>query len=157
MRPITALATIFIATLGLSACVENVPEADGVIVLESEYSFNQTIDRIEAEAANRGARIIARVDHAANAATTGVDMDDATLIIFGNPALGTPLIAENRTAGLDLPVRMLVWEEDDDIWIAYTDPGEIALRHGLDAGGEAVTQMIEALEGFAREVAGEDD
>ena len=143
MRPITALATIFIATLGLSACVENVPEADG--------------DRIEAEAANRGARIIARVDHAANAATTGVDMDDATLIIFGNPALGTPLIAENRTAGLDLPVRMLVWEEDDDIWIAYTDPGEIALRHGLDAGGEAVTQMIEALEGFAREVAGEDD
>ncbi|WP_420431976.1 DUF302 domain-containing protein [Hyphobacterium sp.] len=157
MRAILAIATTVIATISLSACAENVPEADGVIVLEIEHSLDQTIDRIETEAANRGARIVARVDHAANAATTGVDIDDATLVIFGNPALGTPLIAESRTAGLDLPVRLLVWEEDGDVWLAYTDPAVIAGRHGIDANSEAVKQMSEALSGFAEEVTADGD
>lgn len=143
------------ATLALAACAPSAPEAEGVIVLESEYSVRETLDRIEAEAESRGARIFARVDHAAGAETTGVEMEPTGLVIFGNPALGTPLIAERRTAGLDLPVRMLVWEDDGEVWLAYTDPDAIAARHGLSSG-DALDQFTEALDGFAREVTGKE-
>ncbi|MCF8879497.1 DUF302 domain-containing protein [Hyphobacterium sp. SN044] len=143
------------ATLAHAACTPSAPQAEGVIVLESEYSVRETLVRIEAEAESRGARIFARVDHAAGAETAGVEMEPTGLIIFGNPALGTPLIAERRTAGLDLPVRMLVWEDDGEVWLAYTDPDAIAARHGLSRG-DALDQFTEALNGFAREVTGEE-
>lgn len=143
------------ATLALAACSPSAPVADGVIVMESEYSVTTTLDRIEAEAESRGAQVFARIDHAAGAETTGVEMEPTGLVIFGNPALGTPLIAQSRTAGLDLPVRMLVWEDDGEVWLAYTDPGAIAARHGINSG-DALDQMTEALDGFAREVTGND-
>ena len=143
------------ATLTLAACSQSAPVADGVIVMESEHSVRTTLDRIEVEAESRGARVFARIDHAAGAQTTGVEMEPTGLVIFGNPALGTPLIAQSRTAGLDLPVRMLVWEDNGDVWLAYTDPGAIADRHGVNSG-DAVDQLTEALDGFAREVTGEE-
>ncbi|MHA6289460.1 DUF302 domain-containing protein [Maricaulis sp. CAU 1757] len=154
---LTALILVLIPALALTAC-QRVPKADGVIVRESPHSVAETVDRLEALANSLGANVVARVDHAANAAGTGTQMRPSMVVIFGNPAMGTPLIERSPTAGLDLPVRVLVWQdEDNDVWLAYTDPEHIARRHGIDREDSAVARMVSTLNSMANSVLAEDD
>lgn len=141
----------------LAACGPDRPAADGLIIRESAHSVDETLDRLEDSVEALGGTVFARIDHARGADSIGETMGDTELLIFGNPSLGTPLIQRQRTAAIDLPVRVLAWRENGETWLAYTDPAEIARRHGLNAEGEAVRRMRTALESLVAAAVSEEE
>src|ERR1700753_1067628 len=107
---------------------------NGLITIPSNYSVKQTLDRLEAALKAAGMTIFARVDHAGGAASVGLALRPTELIIFGNPKGGTPLMQANQMVGLDLPLRVLGWEDDaGNCNLTYNDVDWLAARYGLDA------------------------
>jgi uncharacterized protein (DUF302 family) len=116
---------------------------NGLITIASDFSVAETIDRVAEQATAHGLTIFARVDHAAGAAKIGMELRPTQLLIFGNPNGGTPLMQDQQTAGIDLPIKALAWEDADGrIWLGYNDPAWIAERHGL---GEASRKAVDAI------------
>jgi len=116
------------------------------VVKASRYSVAETADRLQAAIEGNGATVIARVDHAANAETAGMELAPTILMIFGNPMLGTPIMQQNRLAGLDLPMKILIWEEDDATKIAYTSPETLRKRWNVEGQDELFGKMAAGLE-----------
>jgi uncharacterized protein (DUF302 family) len=105
----------------------------------------ETVDRLTAAARRAGLQIFARIDHGGNAATIGMRLRPTELLIFGNPRGGTPLMLDGQTAGIDLPVKALAWEDDQGrTWLTYNQARWIARRHGLGAPSEASVSALEA-------------
>jgi uncharacterized protein (DUF302 family) len=126
--------------------------ADGLITLESAYSAAETMDRLAATVTKAGLDVFARVDHAAGAEQVGMPLRPTQLLIFGQARGGTPLMQENQTAGIDLPLKALAWTDaDGKTWLSYNDPEWIAQRHGL---GEPSAQAVQAMRGALAKVAG---
>lgn len=122
---------------------------DGLVKKLSAHSVQTTMDSLENLIRNKGLTVFARIDHAAGAAEVGEVMLPTQLLIFGNPAIGTQLISSNRTVGIDLPIKVLIWEEPDGrVWIAYNDPAYLAERHGIDDRDEVVQKMSRAVKGL---------
>jgi len=118
---------------------------DGMIVVESSHDPEQTARSLVAAIEDRGMTLMARVDHAAAAAKVGLDLRPTEVLIFGNPRGGTPLMQAAQTAGIDLPLKALVWQDDDDrTWLGYNDPHWIAARHGGGLVAETVTNAMAA-------------
>jgi uncharacterized protein (DUF302 family) len=116
------------------AAVDAMPQVteDGVVRVKSAYSMAETIARLEKDVAAKGIKFFIEVDQYKLAADAGIKIRPSTLLIFGNPPLGTLFIAANPLAGLDWPVRLLVFEDEKgDVWTAYTDFGYIARRHQI--------------------------
>lgn len=155
MRPL--LYAIALSVLLILPACQRTPSADGVVVRKSPHSVENTLDRVAAVAESLGAHVLARIDHAEDAATTGVEMAPAGVVIFSNPSMGTPLIAASPTAGLDLPVRVLVWEDDGNTWLAYTDPEALARRHDIDRDHAAIVRMSTTLDSIVNTVLAEPD
>jgi uncharacterized protein (DUF302 family) len=109
----------------------------GIIKVRSAYSRAETIARLKQDVAAKGIRFFSEIDQSQLAADAGINVRPSTLLVFGNPPLGTLFIAANPLAGLDWPVRLLVFEDEKgDVWTAYTDFAYIARRHqiqGMDA------------------------
>lgn len=124
---------------------------DGMIILESRHGPAETAERLIAAIGERGMVVMARIDHAAAAAKVGLDLRPTEVLIFGNPRGGTPLMQAAQTAGIDLPLKALVWRDDAArTWVGYNDPHWIAIRHGASVGGDALTgQMTAALAAVA--------
>lgn len=118
------------------------------IVVESPHSVTVTADRLEAIIDKAPPTLFARVDHAAGAKKAGLELQDATLLIFGAPAIGTPIMQQNIEAGLDLPIRVLIWDEDGQTKIGYLDPQALKARYGIDGADKAFKGMAGALEKF---------
>jgi uncharacterized protein (DUF302 family) len=107
------------------------------------------MDRIESLLKARGILVFARIDFSADAARAGLTMPPEQLLIFGNPKAGTPLMLAAPIAGLDLPLKALVWEDADGrAWIAYNDPQYVVRRHALaptlSANLAAVVPILES-------------
>jgi uncharacterized protein (DUF302 family) len=126
-----------------------VSAADGLVVMKSPHSVAATMDRVEAQAKQRGLTVFARIDHAAGAAKIGKKLRPTQVIIFGNPQGGTPFMECAQTVGIDLPLKILVWEDaSSQVWLGYNDPEYLAKRHG--AGRCAVVANLrKALAGLA--------
>jgi uncharacterized protein (DUF302 family) len=108
--------------------------APGVVRIESHHPVPTTIERLQALLKERGILIFAHIDFAADAQRAGLSMRPEQMLLFGNPKGGTPLMQANPLAGLDLPLKALVWEDGERrTWIAWNDPGYIVQRHGLPA------------------------
>ena len=123
---------------------------EGMVVRESRHGPADTADRLVAAVTGRGLRVMAEVDHAAGAASVGLELRPTKVILFGNPRGGTPLMAAAQSAGIDLPLKALVWQDaEGKTWLGYNDPNWIAERHGVAAavGGpvKAMTEMLEAV------------
>ncbi|HEV2265304.1 MAG TPA: DUF302 domain-containing protein [Stellaceae bacterium] len=119
---------------------------NGLVSVQSNVSASTTLDRLLAALAARKLTVFARVDHAAGAASVGLKLRPTELVIFGNPQGGTALMQDRQTAGIDLPLKALVWEAaDGTAWLAYNDPAWIAQRHGLGAASAAATKAIAAM------------
>ena len=116
---------------------------NGIVTRRSPHSFRDTVSRVEQAARASGARLFGRVDHAANAKLVGLAMEPTELLMFGRPEASSPLMQDRRTCGLDLPLKILVWRDDYDVWLTYNDIGYIALRHGMNAVPDAVAAMHE--------------
>jgi uncharacterized protein (DUF302 family) len=105
---------------------------DGVVVAKSAYPIEETVSRLKEDIADKGIRFFLEVDQAKLAAEAGIDLSPSRLLIFGNPPLGTQFLTSNPVSGLDWPVRLLVFEDQQGaVWTAYTDFRWIAERHGI--------------------------
>ena len=111
------------------------------------------MDRLLTALAKRNLTVFARIDHAAGAAAAGLPLRPTEPVVFGNPKGGTPLMQERQTAGIDLPLKALVWEEADGrTWLTYDEPAWMAQRHGL---GTASAAAVQVMAGMLAAVAGE--
>jgi uncharacterized protein (DUF302 family) len=120
----------------------------GFIQLPSHHSVATTIDRLETMLKEKGILVFARIDFSGDAGRAGLQMRPEQMLIFGNPRAGTPLMLAAPSSGLDLPVKVLVWEAaDGKVWAAYNDPEYVVRRHGLSgslaANLAAVVPIIE--------------
>jgi uncharacterized protein (DUF302 family) len=120
--------------------------ADPWIVRDSSHSVSQTADRLAAAVEAAGAKVFATVDHAAGAKAVGDELAPTVLVIFGNPKIGTPIIKADRRAGLDLPLRLLIWEEGGATRVGYEDPETLKSRYGIEGADESFAAMKNALE-----------
>lgn len=142
-----AVKTLFAATL--LACSTWATAADGLIALKSPRSAKETMDRLESLVKERGLNVFLRIDHAAGAAKIGKTLRPTELLVFGNPQGGTPMMECAQTAGIDLPLKALVWEDASaQVWLGYNDPGYLAQRHGA-AECPAAANLRKALGGIA--------
>jgi len=104
---------------------------------------------MEAALKDAGAKIVAHLDHTAEAKAIGRPMRPTALLIFGNPAVGAPLMLRNQTIGIDLPMKALAWEDEQgQVWLTYNAPAYLAERHGVSGSTEALEAMRKALERF---------
>lgn len=123
--------------------------ADGLITVKSPHDPGQTVARFESVVTAKGMKVFARIDHAAGAAGIGQTLRPTTLIVFGNPKGGTPLMQCAQSAGIDLPLKALVWQDAaGQTWLGYNDPAWIAARHGA-ADCAVVPKMLKALSAFS--------
>jgi uncharacterized protein (DUF302 family) len=124
---------------------------EGLITIKSSNGPQETVDKLEAAVTAKGLTVFAKVDHAAGAAAVELPLRPTQLIIFGNAKGGTPLMQSAQTSGIDLPLKMLVWQDaSGDTWLSYNDPAWIAKRHGLGETVEGpVKAMTAALHAFA--------
>jgi uncharacterized protein (DUF302 family) len=127
---------------------------DGLVTSLSSFGPKETMDRLVAALAGCGMSILARIDHAAAAAKVGMHLRPTEVVIFGNPRAGTPLMQATQTIGIDLPLKALVWQDNDGkTWLAYSDPAWLAKRHGLFIGSAGnLRAMADALAAAAAEV-----
>ena len=123
--------------------------ADGLVEVKSAHPPKATLDRFEAAAKERGLIVFARIDHAAGAQKVGKTLRPTELLIFGNPQGGTPLMECAQSAGIDLPLKALVWKDaQGQSWLGYNDPAWLAQRHGA-ASCPVVENLKKALSGLA--------
>ncbi|OIQ98143.1 camphor resistance protein CrcB [mine drainage metagenome] len=126
--------------------------AEGLVTVKSPHSVVATMDRFEALAKQRGLTVFARIDHAVGAAKIGKTLRPTQVIIFGNPQGGTPFMECAQTVGIDLPLKVLVWEDASaQVWLGYNDPEYLARRHGVEHC-PAVENLRKALAGLAESV-----
>ena len=105
----------------------------GIIDLPSSHSVPETVDRLESLLKAKGMKIFARIDQAAEAGAVGLTMQPMVLLIFGDPAAGTPLMKRYPSLAMDLPLKALVWESaEGKVWVSYNSPEFLRQRHGLD-------------------------
>jgi uncharacterized protein (DUF302 family) len=108
------------------------PGDDGIVKVKSAYSVEESIERIKADIAAKGIVFFMQVDQAQLAANAGIKLRPSTLLVFGNPALGSQFITSKPESGLDWPVRLLVHQDEAGyVWATYTDFGWLARRHGI--------------------------
>ena len=131
------LAFSLMASTAIPANAEGVKpavSASGVIATRSAYGMEETVERLKKDIAAKGITFFQQIDQAALAAKAGIELRPSILLIFGNPPLGTQFITANPQAGLDWPVRLLVYRDDKGaVWTAYTDFAWIAKRHGVQS------------------------
>ena len=126
-------------------------ERTGLITQASAHDVAETARRFRAEAEHAGFTIFAEIDHAAGAEAVGLALRPTLLLIFGAARGGTPLMQLDQVAGIDLPLKALVWRDADGaVALTYNDPAWIAERHGLGRGADApVRAMAEGLSKLA--------
>ncbi len=123
----TAIAFLIFAFAGAARAGD-----DGVVRVKSAYPMAETIARLKQDVAAKGITFFSEVDQKALAEKAGIAIRPSTLLLFGNPPLGTQFINSKPEAGLDWPVRLLVQQDDQgNVWAIYSDFGWIARRHGI--------------------------
>jgi uncharacterized protein (DUF302 family) len=129
----------------------NESHIEGLTTIASSFSPKGTMDRLEAEIRAKGMSVFARLDHAAGAAEAGLELRPTNLIIFGNARGGTPLMQASQTAGIDLPLKALVWQDAaGKTWLSYNEPSWIVQRHGLGVRAEIIDKLGAALSAMSR-------
>lgn len=139
--PATVLSPIVIAPASAATAPAATAPAEGVIRQQSDYGFDETVNRIKADIAAKGIRFFDEIDQQKLGAGADLPINRSTLLLFGNPPLGVQFLQSNPLAGLDWPVRMLVTQDESgQVWISWTDFRFVASRYQL-AGRDAQIAM----------------
>jgi len=127
----------------------------GLITHISQNGLPDTRARLISALSHRGMDIIARVDHSDAAERVGMFLNPTEVLIFGNPRVGTPLMSAEQTIGLDLPLKILIWQNSEGvIFLTYNDPKWLSKRHGLAIENDSIASaMAQALEAIVVEAA----
>jgi uncharacterized protein (DUF302 family) len=144
LRTLALVAMFFLASIVSASAV------DGLITKPSAYPAAETLDRLEAALKEREFIIFTRLDHAAAAASVGLKMPKSTVLVFGNPRLGTPVFIKHPTLAIDLPLKALVWEDaSGKVSLSYNSPRYLLVtiygRHGVPTNSEALTRLENLL------------
>jgi uncharacterized protein (DUF302 family) len=143
-RPLTTAAAFALAAMVLLWGVDAMA-VDGLITKRSSFGPEETMKRLEAEVKAKGLTVFAHVDHAAGAAAVDMPLRPTDLLIFGNAKGGTPLMQSVQSIGIDLPLKMLVWQDAEGVtWVSYNDPAWLTHRHGLDDSTKAIVNALTA-------------
>ena len=149
-RAIVRGLSVLILTGAAMIGLRSANAAEGIVTAPSKYPVEKTVERLESAVKAKEFAIFAKVDHAAGAMQVGMALRPTVLLIFGNPRGGTPVMSASQTAGLDLPLKMLVWEDAaGKVWLSWSDPVWIARRHGIDPDLAAVKGMTGGLAALA--------
>jgi uncharacterized protein (DUF302 family) len=147
-KPLMGVAVAALLTAS-SFATASADEHDGIIKVKSAYPVAETVARIKKDIANKGIRFFMEIDQSQLAADAKITLRPSTLLVFGNPPLGTQFITANPLAGLDWPVRLLVTQDETGaVWAAYTDFAWIAQRHRIvdrDAQFKMATDVIGSI------------
>lgn len=122
---------------------------EGLVTITSDESAQATVSRIESAIEESPLTLMTTVDHADNATSIEKELPPTTLLLFGDPDVGTPLMQASRTIGLNLPQRMLVWEENDRVHVTYNDLSYVAERHGIDGQADRLESISDVLRELA--------
>ncbi len=106
----------------------------GIITKDSPHSFEATVSQLTELITDRGMKVFAVIDQSAEARSAGLDLRPTTLVLFGNPAAGTPVMAAAPLSALDLPLKVLVWADGDRCQVSYVAPGALSARYSLEDG-----------------------
>jgi uncharacterized protein (DUF302 family) len=118
--------------LGASAFAEERVAENGIVDVASSRPVGESLDRLEVVVKAKGITVFARIDHSGEAAKVGLQMRPAMLLIFGNPKAGTPLMIASPSVALDLPLKVLAWEDQKGkVWLSYNSAAYLQKRHGL--------------------------
>ena len=146
MRFIRCMTPLALALMLLPSGPARAADDDGIVRIKSAYSMPETIKRIKKDVADKGIMFFSEIDQSKLAADAGVSLRPSTLIVFGNPPLGTLFLTSNPSAGLDWPVRVLVYQDEKgDVWVNYTDFMWIAHRHGIIDRDDAFKKASEVI------------
>jgi uncharacterized protein (DUF302 family) len=125
--------------------------SNGIVNKPSKHSVDDTVGKLQNILEAKGIAVFALIDHSGEAAKVGMKMRPTKLLIFGNPKGGTPLMLAAPSIAIDLPVKILIWEDDQEtVWVSYNTPEYLAERHGLPPH---LTQNIGFLETLASNIA----
>jgi uncharacterized protein (DUF302 family) len=128
---------------------------EGLTTVPSRFGPKETMDRLATEILAREMKVFARIDHAAGAAEVGLTLRPTELIIFGNARGGTPFMQLVQTVGIDLPLKVLVWEDaTGKAWISYNEPEWIAHRHRITNADPIVNKLADLLRAISTTAAG---
>jgi uncharacterized protein (DUF302 family) len=125
-----------------------------LISKRSASSYSETTASLLAAIERRELTVFARIDHAAAAHEVGLELANEEVVVFGSPKGGTPLMQSDRRVGIELPLRILVWQEAEDVMLAYRDPRELGGAYELGGHEQTLEQMARLLEELATEAAG---
>jgi len=123
------------------------------VVCNSAHPYAETVAKLVAAIAHGGATLFANIDQQAAAQSVGMSLRPTTLLVFGNPKGGTPLMDAFPLVALDLPLKLLIWEEPASVKVAYTPPDEIAKRYDVTGKDQLVAAMAHQLEALVGAVA----
>jgi uncharacterized protein (DUF302 family) len=130
--------------------------AETLTTIESKFPVKETLDRLSADLDKRGIKVAARIDHAAGAKAVGMELPPTEVLMFGNPKLGTPLMQSNPAIGIDLPMKVLAWQDKaGKVWIGYNAAEGLAARHNIKDRDEVVKAMAGALGGLVKAASGQ--
>ena len=123
----------------------------GIVDTPSHHSVDQTVERLKEILAAKGVTLFALVDHSGEAGKVGMKMPPTKLLIFGSPKAGTPLMLAAPSVAIDLPLKILVWEDKaGKVWVSYNSAGYLQERHGLP---QELLQNIAVVETLATKAA----
>ncbi len=125
-----------------------------MVVTRSASSYAETMSSLVAAIERRGLTVFARIDHAAGAREAGLELADEAVVLFGSPRSGTPLMQDDPRIGIELPLRMLVWREGEQVLLGHRDPRELSSRYDVSAHAQTLEQMAVLLDALAAEAAG---
>lgn len=152
------LRCVVVSTTAILLAGTSIPTfaVEGLITSPSAHSVDATMDRFESAVKKRGFMVFARLDHAAAAESVGLKMPRATVIVFGNPRVGTPVFINTPTIAIDLPLKAMVWEDaNGKVFLSYNSAeyvyGTIYVRHGAPYDKAVVTKLEGALNAIADE------
>ncbi len=146
------MSRLSMTALSISLLVSPAYAFDGLIAYPSNHSTQSTMDKLESIAKTRNLKVFARIDHAAGAQSINQPLRPTQLLIFGNPKGGTPLLQCDQTWGIDLPMRVLAWEDDQGKnWLGYTDPAVLARKHQDPVCDVVFKRLTVSLDELVRE------
>jgi uncharacterized protein (DUF302 family) len=125
-----------------------------VIVKRSASGYRETVGRLSEAIERRGLTVFGRIDHAAAARESGLELADEEVVVFGNPRAGTPLMQSDPRIGIDLPLRILVWADAEGVLLGYRDPRELAADYDVAQHESTLKQMATLLAELSGEAAG---
>lgn len=138
------------------ALMTTAASSQALTVMESKFGVKETGDRLAAELGKRSINVAARVDHAAGAKAAGLEMPPTEVIMFGNPKLGTPLMLAQPSVAIELPMKMLIWQDKGGkVWIGYSPPAALKERYKISGQDEPLKTMAGALQGLAKAASGQ--